>query len=110
MTDTFKILAQTNPGAAALTDSYTVPASTQTVVSTILVTNRSSVTTSFRISLAANGAANDNAQYLYFDTPIAGNDTFSATLGVTLDAADVLRVYATLATLTFQIFGVEVTA
>lgn len=102
-------MAQSNPSAVTLTDAYTVPSSTQTVISSITVSNRSATATSFRISLAINGAANSNEQYLYYDLPIAGNDTFAFTLGVTLDAADVIRVYATLATLSFNIFGVEIT-
>jgi len=109
MTDTVKVLAQTNPSAATLTDSYTVPSSTSATISTITVANRSSTATSFRISVAVAGAANDNKQYLYYDVAIPGNDTFAATIGVTLATTDVIRVYATLATLTFNIFGVEIT-
>jgi len=109
MTDTFKVLGQTNPSAATLTDHYTVPAVTSTVVSTIVVANRSATPTSFRISVAIAGAVDGNAQYLYYDVPIDGNDTFVATLGISLATTDVIRVYATLATLTFSSFGVEVT-
>lgn len=109
MTDTIKILAQTKPSATTLTDSYTVPGATSTTVSSIVVTNQSATATSFRISVAVAGAADTAKQYLYYDVPINGNDTFVATLGITLGAADVVRVYNTLATLSFNIFGVEVT-
>jgi len=108
MADTFKIIAQSNPSAATLTDAYTSPASTSTTISSIVVANRSATGTSFRISVAQAGAADDNKQYLYYDVAIAGNDTFVATIGVTLAATDVLRVYATLATLSFNVFGVQV--
>lgn len=108
MTDTFKSLGQTNPSATTLTDSYTVPSSTSATVSSIVVTNRSATATSFRISHALAGAADNNKQYLYYDTPIAGNDTLVVTLGATLATTDVIRVYATLATLSFNIYGVEV--
>lgn len=107
MAFTPKVLGQSNPVATTLTDAYTVPALTTTTVSTIVVANRSAVGTSFRISVAVAGAADNNAQYLYYDVPIGGNDTFAATLGVTLGIADVVRVYATLATLSFNIFGIE---
>jgi hypothetical protein len=109
MAETRKILGQSNPGAASLTDAYTVPASTQVVGSSIVICNRSATPTSFRVSVAVGGATDDNKQYLYYDLPIAGNDTFIATIGFTLGAADKIRVYATLATLTFNIFGVELT-
>lgn len=107
MADAYKVLSQTNPSAATLTDSYTVPASTQTVISSITVCNRSATPTSFRISVAINGAADNNVQYIAFDNTIGANESIALTLGITVDATDVVRVFATLATLTFNVFGVE---
>jgi len=107
--DTYKVLSQTNPAAATLTDSYTCPAATQTIVSSITVCNRSATPTSFRISVAINGAADNNVQYIAFDVPIGANEAIAFTLGITIDATDVIRVFATLATLTFNIYGVEKT-
>lgn len=109
MSDVFKVLAQVNPGATTLTDAYTVPAATSTIVSSYVVANRSATATSFRFSVAVAGAADDNKQYLSFDTAIAGNETQTYTLGLTLATTDKLRVYATLATLSFNIFGMEKT-
>ena len=109
MADAYKVLSQTNPLAATLTDSYTCPAVTQTVISTITVANRSAIATSFRISVAINGAVDGLAQYIAYDVVIGANEAIALTLGITIDAADVIRVYATLATLTFNIFGVEKT-
>lgn len=109
MADTFKVLAQSNPSAATLTDIYTVPSATSAVISTIVVCNRSAAATSFRISIQVANAADDNIQYLYYDTIIPGNDSFVLTLGITLAATDVIAVYATLATLSFNVFGAEIT-
>ena len=109
MAETLKVLAQANPSAATLTGAYTVPGATSTVVSTLMVCNRSAVATSFRISVAVAGAADNNNQYIYYDVAILGNDTFAATIGLSLATTDVVRVYATLATLTFSFFGEEVT-
>jgi hypothetical protein len=39
---------------------------------------------------------------------IDGNDSFAATLGITLATTDVVSVYATLATLSFNLFGQEI--
>ncbi len=108
MAETRKVLGQSNPGAASLTALYTVPGATQAVVSTLAVCNRSAVATAFRVSVAVAGAADAPEQYVYYDVTIAGNDTFAATIGITLGPADVVRVYATLATLSFCLFGVEV--
>ena len=102
-----KVLGQLKPSAATLTTLYTVPASTQATVSTIVVTNQSATPTAFRISVAIAGAADTPAQYIYYDVAIAGNDVFAATLGITLAATDVVRAFNTLATLSFNLFGVE---
>lgn len=107
MADAPKVLGQSAPGATTLTDLYVVPAGTSAVVSTLVVCNRSATATTFRVSVAIAGAANANAQYLYYDVAIEGNDTFAATIGMTLEVTDVLRVYATAATLSFNAFGVE---
>lgn len=109
MADTLSVLAQVNPNATTLTDAYTVAASTSAVISSIVVANRSANATTFRISVAVAGAANNNIQYLYYDVPISGNDTFVASIGITLATTDVIRVYANDATLTFNIFGTKVT-
>lgn len=107
MAYTPKVLGQSNPTAANLTDAYTVPALTRATISTITVANRSATPTSFRISIAVNGAGDALPQYLFYDVAIDGNDTFAATIGATVGPADVVRVYATLATLSFNIFGIE---
>lgn len=107
MAQTLKILSQTKPSATTLTDSYTVPALTTAVVSSLVVCNQSAVATSFRISVAQAGAADNPKQYLYYDVAIGSNDTFIATIGLSLGAGDVIRVYNTLATLSFNFFGQE---
>ena len=108
MADTIKILGQSAPSATTLTDLYTVPASTQTVVSSITVCNRGATRTSFRVSTAIAGAADANSQYIYYDVPIDANDTFIATVGITLNTTDKIRVYAGNANLTFHAYGTEV--
>ena len=109
MSSTHKVLGQSDPSAATLTDAYTVPALTEAVVSSVTVTNRSASATSFRLSIAVAGAADSDEQYIVYDAPIRGNETISLTLGVTLATTDKFRVLATLATLSFNIFGVEIT-
>jgi hypothetical protein len=108
MTTTLKVLGQVAPSAASLTTLYTVPALTSTAVSSITICNRSGTATSFRVAIRPAGAAISNEHYLYYDVTIAGNDTFVATIGVTLATTDVVSVYATLATLSMQIYGQEV--
>ena len=107
MANTLKVLGQQNPSATTLTTLYTVPASTSTVASSIVVCNRSSTATSFRVAIRPAGAAIANEHYIYYDCPIGSNGTFIATIGITLATTDVVSVYATLATLSFNLFGQE---
>lgn len=109
MADTYKKVFGSNPSAATLTDAYTVAASTSTIISTIVVANRSGTATSYRLSHSLAGAADNNNQYFAYDVAIAGNAVHSYTLGISMATTDVLRVYATLATLTFTGWGVEKT-
>lgn len=107
MATTIKTLGQSNPAATTLTTLYTVPAATSTVASSLVIANRSATATAFRIAVRPAGASISNEHYLYYDIAIAGNDTFVATLGLTLATTDVVSVYATLATLSFSLFGQE---
>lgn len=107
-TQTYKTLSQTFPSAATLTTAYTVPASTSTTVSTITICNQSATATTYRISVAVAAAADTTKQYICYDTPLAGNETQALTLGITLATTDLIRVYATLATVSFNVFGVEI--
>lgn len=108
MAEAYKVLGQQNPSATTSTDLYTVPASTSAVISTLVIANRSGTATSFRASIAVAGASLSNEQYIAYDVPIAGNETITLTLGFTLATTDKVRCYATLATLSFNLFGAEV--
>jgi hypothetical protein len=107
MTTALKVLGQVKPSAASLTPLYTATAVT-TVVSSIVICNQSSTPTTFRVAIRGNGGDTiDTKHYIYYDMLIAGNDTFVITGGITLQASDVIEVYATLATLSFSAFGQE---
>jgi hypothetical protein len=108
MATVYKVLGQSNPSAATLTTAYTVPTSTEAVVSSIIVANRSDVETSFRVAVLPGGGTVSNEDYIYYDLPISGNDTFIATVGLTLEAGSIIQVYATLATLSFNLYGSEI--
>ncbi len=108
MATTYKILGQSAPSATTETDLYTVPAATEVIVSTITVANRSGTDATFRIAICANGAATANKDYLAYDVSIAGNGIYALTVGVTLDATDKIKVYASTANLSFGAFGTEI--
>jgi hypothetical protein len=96
---------QSNPSAATLTEIYDCPDST-TFVGRLNICNRSATATAFRVSIEIDNAATDNAQFLAYDTPIEGNQVVSID-AITMTADDRLMVYATLATLSFSLMGVE---
>jgi hypothetical protein len=105
----FPFLAQIAPSAGVLTDCYTVPAGRTAVVTMVSVCNRSSAASMFRISIAINGAADNVKQYINYDETVGGNDSFKANKGnFTLNAGDVIRVYAENATVSFAIGGLEI--
>lgn len=105
---TRKTLGQQAPNATTETDLYTCPAtSADTVISTFIVCNRSATQATFRLSNSVGGGATANKDYIYYDVILAGNDTFAATLGLTIAPTDVVRVYASTANLSFSLFGQE---
>ena len=101
------MLGQVNPSATTATTLYTVPASTQAIVSTLTVTNQTATAGTYRISLRVAAAADNAKQYIAYDVSLPGNATDTLTLGVTLGAADVVTVYASAATFSFNAFGSE---
>jgi glucose-6-phosphate dehydrogenase assembly protein OpcA len=109
MPQTHKVLGQSNPSATTLTTLYTVPASTQSVCSTITICNTASSATTYRIAVRPAGASVATSQYLAYDAAIPANDTASLTLGLTLGATDVISVYAGSANVAFAAYGVEIT-
>lgn len=109
MTETNKILAQLSPSATTLTTLYTVPSVTSTAVSSLVICNTNSSSVTFRVSVAAAGAADNIKQYIYYDLPLLANDTFIATIGITLATTDLIRVYASSTNVSFSAYGVEIT-
>jgi len=108
MAKSYKILAQSAPSATTATDIYTVPSSTQTVLSTIIIANRDTSGATYRIALRPNGTSLANSHYIAYDTTVGANDSTALSLGITIDAADVVTVYASSANLTFSVFGAEI--
>lgn len=102
-----KILGQAAPNATSETVLYTVPAARETIVSSITVCNRGAAETTFRISFSVAGAGTTAKDYIYYELLLSGGDTFIATIGGTLAATDVIRVYAGNANLSFTAFGDE---
>ena len=103
----YKILGSVYPSAATLTELYVVPASKETVCSTLKICNQDAVATEVRVAVNIAGAAAATKAYIYYDLTIPGYETFSLTEGITLATTDQIEVYALLGTVSFNLFGNE---
>ena len=108
MATTYKVLGQSNPSATTATTLYTCPALTQTVISTITICNQAGTSGTYRIAVRPNGATLAPEHYVVYDATIQANTTVAYTLGVTIDASDVVTVYASSANISFNAFGSEI--
>jgi hypothetical protein len=108
MATTYKVLGQSNPSATTATTLYTCPALTQTVISTISICNQAGTSGTYRIAVRPNGATLAPEHYVVYDATIQANTTAAYTLGLTIDASDVVTVYASSANISFNAFGSEI--
>lgn len=108
MATTYKVLGQSNPSATTATTLYTVPSATNTVVSSISIANLAGSAATFRIAIRPAAATLANQHYLAYDVTVAATDTTVITAGITLNATDVITVYASTANLAFSAWGSEI--
>jgi hypothetical protein len=109
MPTSYKVLGQLLPASTSGT-LYTVPAATDTVVSTINVVNTGSTTSDISIAIRPAGATIETKNYVVRSLPLAAKAVFTYTAGITLDATDVITVESTTNDVAFNAFGSEITA
>jgi len=107
MATAFKILGQVNPSATTASDLYTVGAGKETVVSTITVCNQGSSSGTYRIAVRENGDTLATKHYIFYDVDLAAKATDTHTLGLTLNASDIITIYASTANFSFNAYGSE---
>ena len=108
----YKILGQARPSSTSNVDLYTVPAGTETIVSTLHFNNTGSESSRVKVfvrkfagTLPAAGVANEFVSNVL--VPPGGPISF--TVGITLAASDVITVQTEIAnTVTFHAFGSEI--
>lgn len=102
--------AQASPAATTEQTLYTVPATALScVVSSIAIANRSTSAGTFRFSYSPNSAATQAKDYLYYDVPIAGTQTFTTVLGLTPQPTGAFRVYSSSGSVGFTVCGSLIT-
>jgi hypothetical protein len=109
MPNAYKVLGQlaSTTSAVAL---YTCPSSTEAVISTIVIANRSASDRTFTIILRPNDETLADKHYLAKDITVGASDTTALTLGITMDATDKLSISGSTTDLSFTAFGSEITA
>ena len=114
MARTYKILGQdvTNGDGSTMTTLYTVPASTQAVISSVVIgggTGGAGAGSTARLVVKpAVGTALAQKHYLCYDINVPAKDTVTLTLGITLDAAAVVQAASNNTTVSFNVFGAEI--
>ena len=107
-TETIKSPSYLLPSANTLTTLYTVPSATQAVVSTISVCNTASTDATYRIAVVPSGVSITNANYIVYNATITGNESISFTQGITMAAGDIIQVFASTASVSFNVFKMEI--
>lgn len=104
----YKVLGQSAPAATTATTLYTVPVQKEAILSSVVVVNRAGTSGTFRIAVRPNAETLANKHYIAYDESLAANTRVTLTLGITLDASDVVTIYASSADFSFNAFGVEI--
>jgi len=108
MTQAYKVLGQISPTANTLSNVYTVPASNSAVISTITICNQTASNASYSIAVAPAGATDNIKHYLIRGGVVPAADSIGVTLGITVGATDQVRANASVANISFNVFGSEI--
>ncbi len=108
MANAYEVLGQTTDNATG-TALVTVAASTEVIVSTLIIANRASSSKTFRLYIRPDDETLADKHYIAYDTTINANDTITLTLGITMNASDKLYVYGSDTNISFSAFGTKIT-
>jgi hypothetical protein len=105
MATRYLVLGQVAPAATTDTTLYTAPAGKDVIISTLVIANRSGSSASYRVAVRPSGENLADKHYVAFEVVVAGSDSTTLTLGLTLSASDVITVRASSANVSFSAFG-----
>lgn len=109
MAEALKVSQATIAVADTEQSLYVVPASTTTVVSSLVVCNRSVSKVTYRWAVVPAGGAAAAANWQEFDSELPANESAFRTLGVTLPTSAEIRIQADSTSVSFSLYYVEVT-
>ena len=105
----YKILGQAFPAANANATLYTVPEGNSAIISTLNVCNLSLSNVVFRIAVVKGGVTpTPSNSYIAFNTALPPQDAIGLTLGMTMDATDIVQVHSIQGNVSFNLFGSEI--
>jgi hypothetical protein len=108
----YKILGQIQPSGNVLTTIYTVPASTNTMVTTITVCNQSANTVSVNVAANVSGSAVTTKNYIVTNYSLGAAETLVLEPRISLNVGSILSANITGANASSNIsinaFGVEI--
>ena len=107
----YKKLGSSSPTSATYTNLYSVPAGTQTVISSIAICNATASARTFRLAQTASATAASAtalADHFVYDTTVPVNDTTFITAGISLNDRQNLVVYSSAGSVIFTAWGVEI--
>jgi hypothetical protein len=106
MATVYKILGQSAPAATTETLAYT--AGNQAVLSSITICNQAATSATFRIAVRpAADLTTTQKHWIVYGSTVAANDSTIITPGITLATGDKVFVYASTTTMSFSVFGTE---
>ena len=115
MTDVLKQLVTTAanklPSSTSDTTVYTVPGSTEAMLSRIIVANISANPASFRIAVVpSGGTVTDNYYWIAYDVTVGPGDSINIPIGAGMATGGFISVRTSVASvLVFSPYGIEVT-
>jgi hypothetical protein len=108
MATIYKVLGQVTPTPNTFTTLYTVPAVTQSIISTLNACNTSASNVTFRIAVRPGGETITAKHYVVYDAILPAQDSIALSLGMTMGNTDVLTVFSFQGNVSFNAFGTEI--
>jgi len=106
----YKILGQSCPANTANVTLYTVPANTNTIISTLSVCNLSVNNKTYNIAAIPSGETINLKHMIASNGAVGSYDSIALTIGMTLGANDKIVIASQDANnIAFTIFGTEIT-
>lgn len=109
MATTYRVLGQSECTYNTEHLVYTVPTSTQTIVSTVIIANQTASPGAFTLSVRPSADSTTTAKHhIFYNTEIPANSSFVATIGATLSAGDKIYLRSLTEKSSVSIFGSEI--